>query len=175
MLNLLAPTLVEIIPKYTKWNPALIALLFISVTSALASVTTPLTNTLNAIGKISITFRLMIMWTVTTWIFVPFLTIKYGLNGAAFGFTIVGLTSVVALFVISKYVSINYIQSVGKPVLATTIMGLLVFFVRSIIGTSLTQVILMVTVSLISYTLSLFVLEPNILASFKKLLIKKTE
>ncbi|MBI2018506.1 oligosaccharide flippase family protein [Candidatus Daviesbacteria bacterium] len=175
MLNLLAPTLVEIIPKYTKWNPALTALLFISVTSALASITTPLTNTLNAIGKISITFRLMIMWTVTTWIFVPFLTIKYGLNGAATGFTIVGLTSVVALFVISKYVSINYIQSVGKPVLATITMGLLVFFVRSIIGTSLTQVILMVAVGLISYTLSLFVLEPNILASFKKLFIKKAE
>lgn len=174
MLNLLAPTLVEIIPKYTKWNPALTALLFISVTSALASVTTPLTNTLNAIGKISITFRLMIMWTVTTWFVVPFLTIKYGLNGAAFGFTIVGLTSILALFIISKYVSINYIQSVGKPALATIIMGLLVFFVRSIIETSLTQVILMVAASLISYTLSLFVLEPNILSSFKKLLIKKT-
>lgn len=174
MLNLLAPTLVEIIPKYTKWNPALTALLFISVTSALASVTTPLTNTLNAIGKISITFRLMIMWTITTWIVVPFLTVKYGLNGAAFGFTIVGLTSFIALFVISKYVSINYIQSVGKPVLATIIMGLLVFFVRSITETSLTQVILMVTASLISYTLSLFVLEPDILPSFKKLFIKKT-
>src|SRR3989344_5283986 len=48
MLVLAAPTLVQIIPRYEKWSPALLALTILSITSALAAVTTPLTNTLNA-------------------------------------------------------------------------------------------------------------------------------
>ncbi|MDP3733076.1 MAG: oligosaccharide flippase family protein, partial [Candidatus Daviesbacteria bacterium] len=49
-LILVAPSLVEVIPKYSKWSPALLALSFLSVTSALAAITTPLTNAFNAIG-----------------------------------------------------------------------------------------------------------------------------
>lgn len=172
MLNLLAPTLVEIIPKYSKWDPALNALFLISITSALAAVTTPLTNTLNAIGRISITFKLMIMWTVTTWVFVPFLSLTYGLNGAAFGFTLVGLTSIIALFVVSKYVHIDYIQSVAKPLFATIIMGVIVFGVRSITEESFLQVVVMIITSFLSYSLLVFVLEPNVVSMFKRLFIK---
>lgn len=173
MLNLLAPSLVLIIPKYIKWDPALMALFLISITSALAAITTPLTNALNAIGKISITFKLMVMWTVATWIFVPFLTLNYGLNGAAFGFMLVGLTSFVALYTVSRYININYFQAVFKPVMATIIMGLLVFFIRSILEISVTQIIIMIGVSFISYTLAIFVLEPDIFLMIKKMFAKK--
>lgn len=173
MLNLLAPILTEIIPKYEKWSPALTALFLISITSALASITTPLTNTLNAIGKISITFRLMIMWTVVTWIFVPFLTFKYGLNGAALGFTIVGLTSVVALIITTRYIALNYLQIVGKPIIAAIIMGITVYSIRSVTEQSFLQVIILVAVSIISYSISMLILEPNILPMFKKLFIKE--
>ncbi len=172
MLNLLAPSLVNIIPKYTKWSPALMALSFLSITSALAAVTTPLTNTLNAIGKISITFRLMVMWTIISWIIIPPLS-YYGLNGAAFGFTLVGLTSFIALIIISKYVSIDYVQSTGKPFIATVIMGLSVFIVRSLIPISIFQVILMIGTGLILYTLSVFILEPKIVSMMKKLIVNK--
>ena len=48
----LAPILVEIIPKYQKWEPALIPLGLIAVNSVFAAVTTQLTNLLNSIGKI---------------------------------------------------------------------------------------------------------------------------
>src|SRR3989344_2381195 len=97
LLVIIAPSLVQIIPKYNKWEGALFALTILSVTSALAAITTPLTNTLNAIGKISLTFKLMIMWTVLTWAFVPLFAYFFGLNGAAIGFTLVGLSSFVAL------------------------------------------------------------------------------
>lgn len=173
LLNLLAPTLVEIIPKYNKWSPALTALSLISITSFLAAITTPLTNTLNAIGKISITFRFMIMWTVSTWIFVPFLSLTYGLNGAAFAFMLVGLTSIIALFVVSKYVYIDYLQSVGKPFLATIIMGIVVWGVRSITEESVAQVIVMIIASFLSYGLIIFILEPKIIEVAKKLFKNK--
>lgn len=172
ILVLIAPSLTEIIPRYYKWNPALTALMLISLTSALASVTTPLTNTLNAIGKISITFRLMMMWTVLTWIVVPALSLYYGLNGAAFGFTLVGLSSFVAIFITSKYVKVNYLQSVGKPLVASLLMGLSLQFVRGLVPTSLTQVILMIVVGLILYTTIILLLEPKLINMTKKIFKK---
>ncbi len=172
LLVLTAPSLIEIIPRYSKWSPALFALSILTITSGLAAVTTPLTNTLNAIGKISLTFKLMIMWTSLTWILVPPLAWLFGINGAAFGFTLVGLSSFIALYLVSKYVDINYWQSVGKPLLASALMGFCVFFAGNIFPVSLFQVVVMVIAGFIFYSLMIFLLEPGlvpkILNQFKK-------
>ncbi|MCL4415379.1 MAG: oligosaccharide flippase family protein [Actinobacteria bacterium] len=167
MLVLLAPVLVQIIPKYIKWSPAIFALSVLTITSALAAVTTPLTNTLNAIGKISLTFKLMIMWTVLTWAFVPLFAFLYGVNGAAIGFTLVGLTSFAALYLVSKYVDVNYFQAVGKPLVASLLMGICVFLVKNIFLVSWQQVIIMIGAGLISYALTIFILEPKLLLLIK--------
>ena len=172
-LNLAAPTLVEIIPKYNKWETALFALGILSISSAFAAITTPLTNTLNAIGKIAITFKLMLMWSVLTWIFVPFLSIKFGLNGAAFGFTLVGLTSVIALIVVSKYISINYLQTVGKPLFASIIMGAIVMFLKSQIPPSTLQIAAMFLAGFVSYLAVIFILEPDLLSRLKQIKKRK--
>lgn len=173
MLLLLAPTLVEIIPKYIKWSPALFALSVLTITSGLAAITTPLTNTLNAIGKISITFKLMIMWTVLTWGIVPLLATLYGLDGAAIGFTLVGLSSFVALHLVSKYVDVDYLQSVGKPLICAILMGACVFIAKSILPVSIQQVVVMIVVSLVSYLLLIFIFEPKLLYVIKHQLRKK--
>ncbi len=173
MLVLLSPILVEIIPKYSKWSPALFALSILAFNCALAAVTTPLTNTLNAIGKISLTFKLMIMWTSLTWIFVPILAFMYGLNGAAIGLTIVGLSSFIALKLVSKYVNIDYLQSVGKPILAAFLMGICVFIVKNIFKTSLQQVLTMIAISFISYLLAVMIIEPKTLTIIKNQFAKK--
>lgn len=173
MLVLLAPSLVQVIPKYIKWSPAIFALSILTINSGLAAITTPLTNTLNAIGRISLTFKLMIMWTTLTWIFVPALSMLYGVNGAALGFTLVGLSSGVALYLVSKHVDISYVQSVGKPILASIFMGLLVFIMRSLLPVSMQQVAGMVIVGLIAYSLVIFILEPKLPLLLKNQLRKK--
>lgn len=167
LLVLLAPSLVQIIPKYSKWNPALFALSVLSISSALAAVTTPLTNTLNAIGKISITFKLMLMWTVMTWIFVPVLTINFGLNGAAAGFTLVGLSSFMALYIASRYININYFQSVGKPLLASFLMGTVAYLIKSVFSVSLLQVMVTIFTSMIFYMIVILIIEPKIIKTIK--------
>lgn len=167
MLVLTSPTLIEIIPRYEKWRPALFALTILSITSALAAVTTPLTNTLNAIGKITLTFKLMIMWTLLTWIFVPVLSYIYGLNGAAIGFTLVGLSSFIAIYLVSKYVAINFIQSIVKPMIATLVMGIAVFLVRMGSEASFMQFLLMVLMGFISYSISIISIEPEIIKLMK--------
>lgn len=166
-LSLVAPSLVLIIPKYIKWSPALFALSAISVTSALAAVTTPLTNTLSAIGKIGMTFKFMIMWTILTWVLVPILAISYGVSGAAVGFALVGLSSLIAIYLASKYIEVNYLQSVGKPFVAATVMGFLVIAVKSLIPVSVTQLILMITAGVVSYAIVILLIEPSIVMVIK--------
>lgn len=167
MLVLSSPTLVEIIPKYQKWSPALFALMILSITSGLAAITTPLTNTLNAIGKISQTFKLMIMWTSLTWLLVPALSYLYGVDGAALGFTLVGLSSFIALKLVSKYVLVNYSQSVGKPLVATLIMGFVVLFVRYIFPVSILQFVFMFITGVATYLSAIVIVEPSIIGLVK--------
>lgn len=162
MLVLTAPILIKIIPKYNKWEAALGALVILSITSALSAITTPLTNTLNAIGRISLTFKLMIMWTVLTWVFVPVLTLLYGLNGAAIGLTLVGLSSFIAIYIISKYVNLNYIQIVGKPLIASALMGTVVIIVKNMLTVSFLQVVLMLISGFICYGIVIFFLEESV-------------
>ena len=169
MLILLAPSLVEIIPRYNKWSPALFALTLLTANSALAAITTPVTNTLNAIGKISVTFKLMIMWTVLTWIFVPLLALNYGVNGAAFGFALVGVSSVIALIVALKFVQINYIEIISKPVLISAVVGVMMFIIKGLIEVSFTQVIAMIAGGLVIYIGSVILIEPRILGLFSKI------
>jgi len=67
-----------------------LALNVIGVNTIFASITTPITNLLNAVGKIKITFYLMLMWTVLTYLIVLPLALKYGVNGAALGYALLG-------------------------------------------------------------------------------------
>ena len=73
-----------LIPKYTKWEPALLSFYFFVGAAAIAGLTTPLTNALNAIGKIKTTLLLMVMWTTLTWIVTVIFIHFFGFQGVAF-------------------------------------------------------------------------------------------
>ena len=157
-LLVLSPLLVEIIPRYEKWRPALIPLALISVNTIFAASTTQLTNLFNAIGKIKITFKLMIMWTVLTWALVPFLAFRFGVNGAAAGYAIVGASSIVPIYIARRYVKYSLIDSVIKPGLSAVVMGLAMFFVRQILPINLIAVWVIAVVGVVSYGVSSYLI-----------------
>ncbi len=168
-LLILAPVLVDIIPRYEKWEPALIPLALISVNTYTAAATTQLTNLLNAIGKIKTTFFLMIMWTVLTWAFVPFLSIRYGVNGAALGYALVGLSSFVAIGIVKRIINFSLTESVVKPFIATVVMSVVLIFIRSLLSTSLTTVWVLGIVGVFIYFSLMFKLVgASLLADVKK-------
>jgi len=138
-----------------KWEPALLALALVSINFAFAAATTQLTNLLSAIGKIKITFYLMIMWTVLTWVFVPFLAIRYGFNGAALGYAIVGSSSVVAMFVAKKYVNFSITESIIKPALGTVIMGAVMIVMQKFLPTNLYSLEILGGVGVVVYAVSM--------------------
>lgn len=140
-ISFLAEPLVNIIPRYQKWDSALLALYFYCFNSAWAAVTTPLTNALAAIGKMKVVFKLMIMWTSLTWIFFPLLAAKFGYNGVALASAIVSMSSVVAIILANKYINFRFFSAVGKPMLASLIMAIFLFLMKNFLGQSLISLI----------------------------------
>lgn len=147
----LSPILVRVVPRYEQWIPALIPIIFISINFAFASATTQLTNLLNAIGKIKITFYLMIMWTVLSWSLIPILAIKGGVIGASVGYALVGASSVIAIYIAKKYVNFSISDSMLKPLIGTIVMGLVLFLVRKFLDTSVNSMLILGLVGVLVY------------------------
>jgi O-antigen/teichoic acid export membrane protein len=135
-LLILAPILVEIIPRYSKWQPAILPLYLLSINIVFAAATTQLTNLLNATGHIKVTFKLMVMWTVLTWATVPYLAVHYGVNGAALGYALVGISSVVAMAVAYRFVKFSLKDAMIIPLLASVGMGIVMYGLRTILPAS---------------------------------------
>lgn len=128
--SLLASDLVKIIPRYLKWQPALHALYFYCFNSAWATVSTSMTNLLNAIGKIKTTFKLMLMWLGLTWLLMPALALRYGFNGVAIASALIAISSLVAIIAARKHVNFDLLGTVGKPLFSSLIMGLFIGFIK---------------------------------------------
>jgi len=121
-ITLISPDIINIIPKYTKWAPAIFPLYFYAANVAIAAITTPITNAFNAIGKITLTTKFMIMWTVLTWILFPWLSIKFGYLGTAYATLLVGSSSFIVWYFAQKIFNLKIISAILKPLLATIIM-----------------------------------------------------
>ena len=154
-ISILAPILVRVIPKYNQWIPALVPIVFISINFAFAAATTQLTNLLNAIGKIKITFYLMIMWTVLTWAFIPILAIKFDVIGASIGYSLVGLSSVVAIFISKKYVNFSITDSMIKPAIGAIVMGAVLLIMRNFLSVSIVSMEILIGVGFVVYISSM--------------------
>ncbi|MGA2910212.1 MAG: oligosaccharide flippase family protein [Candidatus Microgenomates bacterium] len=154
---ILAPIVFQSISKFSQWLPAVIPLAFLAVNVIFAAVTTQLTNLLNAIGKIKITSGLMVMWTVLTWLLVPYLGLKYGVNGASAGYAIVGASSIIAIFIVKKYVDFSLTESTFKPLAASFIMGAVLLVLRNFLPVNLYSVFVLTVIGMVAYFASIFV------------------
>lgn len=125
-LAILAPSFIKIIPKYQKWEPAVLSLAFFAMNAALSSVSTPLTNALNAIGKIKVSLYLMVFWTVATWVLTPLAIYFYGFNAFAAVSAIVALSVVYVVYLTQKYIPFS-IKVVLPPLIATVLMGIVLY------------------------------------------------
>lgn len=151
----LAPILLDVVPKYNHWTPALIPLIFVSINFLFAAATTQLTNLLNAIGKIKITFYLMVMWTVLSWIFIPLLAIKYGVVGASIGYSLVGASSIVAIILARKYVNFSITDSMIKPLIGALVMGTVLLIVKRFLPQSTASMITLTLIGIMVYSASM--------------------
>ncbi len=164
-LVILSPYFIQVIPKYIKWEPALLALSFFAINAAFSSISTPLTNVLNAIGKIKITLYLMIFWTALTWILTPLAIIYMGFNGVAVASAIISASVVLVVYFVKKYIELNLLRIIFYPLLSTVIMGIVLFFLSPFAAGSLLGVIFMIVIGAVLYFLSMLVFSKNQLIS----------
>ena len=150
-MAVLAPQLVNLIPRYDKWAVALIPLTLYCFNSALAGVSTPMTSVLNALGKVKINTYLMIMWTVLTWIITPVMAIRFHYLGVAYATGIIALTSFVPVLIVRKYIKFDFMSSVLKPGLSTLAMLSVSILFGSLLPRNLFFLILNALISAVSY------------------------
>lgn len=155
---LLFPVVTNIIPKYHQWLPAIFPLTLLAINVLFAAITTQLTNLLNAIGKIKITSILMVMWTVLTWVFVPYMAKRFGASGAAAGYALVGLSSIVAIFIVKRYVDFSLVDGALKPFFASLVMGATLLVLRAMLPQSLATLGVLIVTGIVTYALCIFAL-----------------
>lgn len=114
--------LVELVESYNKWEPALLALALFAYNIAWSTLSTPLTNTLNAIGHVNKTLGLMIMWTVLTWVLTPLCIRYFGFNGVAMASALIGMSSVVTIIMVKRVVSFSLWKNIWRQLLAGSFM-----------------------------------------------------
>lgn len=164
-LVILAPYFIEIIPKYTKWEPAIFSLAFFAINAAFSSVSTPLTNALNAIGKIRITLYLMVFWTIATWVLTPVAVFNFGFNGVAAVSALVSSSMFLVVYIVKRHVKFNFLRAVIYPLISSFVMGIGVYFLGAQFVKDIWSLLLVIASGAILYFAVIFLLARRLIVS----------
>lgn len=157
-MAVLANPLVHLIPRYLKWLPALIPLYFYVYNSAWACVSTSLTNTLNALGKIKTTFKLMVMWVALTWIFMPILAWYRGYLGVSLAVGLIATSSIVTVIAVRRHIKFS-LSAAFKTSIISSIAMLSYLLALSRFATNIYTVGILALTSGLVYFISVYLLE----------------
>ena len=171
-LVVLSPYFIHLIPKYLKWEPALLSLALFSINAALSSISTPLTNALNAIGKIKVSLYLMVFWTIATWVLTPIFIVFFGFNGVAGASALIATSVVLVVYLTKKYVKFNVLQATMYPFLAAVVMGIAIYFLSPILVKGLISLILMICMGAVLYFLCIFLFARNEVLADARLVLR---
>lgn len=128
----LMPKLVFILPRYQKWLSALPLFHIFVVSSFLVIYLAPFVNIFNALGKVKISFSLMIFWTLITWFFTISLTKFFGVYGFAITHLIVSSTFIIVLILAKKIVSFSFLKPIKNFLIAGGLMITLILIIDKI-------------------------------------------
>ncbi len=115
--------LTELVDKYQKWQPAIFSFVLFSLSVSWSAISTPLINSLNAIGKINQTLKLMVMWTVLTWVLTPILVWKFAFNGVAIAAFLISFTSIFSVLMTKKYIAVEIMKNIWPQLVASLFMA----------------------------------------------------
>lgn len=160
-MGVMARPLTEVIEKYNKWQPALPALYLFIINVLWSSISTPLTNAINAIGKISITLKLMIMWTALTWVLTIPLVMRFGFIGVAVAAALVSCTSIITIIIAKKLMSISVLSNIGWQGIASLGMGAIVYGYNDFWNQSISHFFAGIACGIVSYALLVYLVMPK--------------
>lgn len=163
----IAPSLVTHVVS-AKWQPALPLIYFFSINTFWASLSTTFTNVLNSIGRIGTTLKLMIFWTVITWVLTPILTVHFGYLGVAIASAIIAFTSLIPIWIIKKIIKIEIFKNIWQSLLCSSVMGILVYFLAMFMAKNILSLLVVVVIGAIIYVALVTLIMRDKIAMVKK-------
>lgn len=121
-LAAILPSVVSLVVS-PKWQPATLSFYLFAFSALWAVVSTVLTNTLNAMGYIKTTLKLMVFWTVLTWILTPVLTMFYGFLGVSLASFLISFTSVLTVVLVKRVLAVRVMEAIVLPLFSAAVMG----------------------------------------------------
>lgn len=152
---------ITIVSKWQKWEPAVLSLIFFSLSIGWSAISTPLTNTLSAVGQINKTLKLMVLWTALTWVLTPIGMYLFGMNGVAAMALVISFTSIIPVMMVKKIVPINFVDQVYRQTIAAVLMGVVGFLGFSLWSQGVSQLLLGMFVSIAVYGSAFMLLGKN--------------
>lgn len=131
--GILMSSFVDLVPKYSKWIPALPLFYLLCVAAFLSSFSSPFMNMFNALGKVKISFIFMVIWTVSTWIFTPLFSTLFGYYGFPLTQVILACVFVAVVYKAKKTISFSFIQPIYKQIISAVLMGIIIFCLKLIL------------------------------------------
>jgi O-antigen/teichoic acid export membrane protein len=153
-MALVMSRIVAVIPKYSKWEPALPLFYLFCLSALMSSYSTPFINFLNGIGRVKISFYFMVFWTALTWILTPILIGYYGHIGFPITLVILSSTFVIVIMMTKKVIDFNFSASVYPFFFSTVLMALVVLASFNIPAPREVSLIIAIAAGIISYILS---------------------
>jgi len=168
-LALVMGKMIEVIPRYSKWAPAMPFFYLFCVSSIFSSYSTPFINLLNGLGKVKVSLFFMIGWTVATWILTPFLTHYYGSFGFPITLVILSSSFILVIAKTKKIIPFLFLKNVFPFFLAAIIMTGIVYITQTLTSNSLISLLSSLATGIISYYIVLILLKINPFSEAKKL------
>lgn len=128
----LMPKLVFLLPRYQKWTTAIPLFHIFVVSSFLVIYLAPFVNIFNALGKVKLSFNLMIFWTLITWVFTVALTNFFGIYGFPITHLIVSSTFIIVLILAKKIVPFSFLRPIKNFLIAGGLMVIVILIIDKI-------------------------------------------
>lgn len=146
--------------KSDKWLPALPTLLWFLVAAVPVMITTTYTNAIYATGHPKIVLSLMALYTAMTWgIGLPMIR-YFGYVGIAMTVCLITYTTFpLVLYALKKVVVVDTFGMVIRPLVASMLMGVLVFIVEQSFVHGLLSLVAAILFGLVAYSGILYVLD----------------
>jgi PST family polysaccharide transporter len=158
-LIIVSPYLIKFYPNWSnKWEPAVFSIVFFCLNAAVSSLSGILVNVLDATGKVKVTLRLMVLWTVLIWILTPLFIYFYGYNGVSVASFLVTTTIFYTVFLVKKIVEFKFISSIVKPLISTLLMTIVVYILSNFFAKDLLSLVFVILTGGIAYSVCLLVL-----------------
>lgn len=153
-----------------KFTPALPLIYLFAFSTFWAVPSTTFTNVLNAIGRVGITLKLMVMWTILTWVLSPILAYFYGYFGVALASAIISFTSIVPIIIVSKLIKVDIVNNVWQPLVSSLVMGLIVYAVSLYLPVNLLSIVALVIIGILIYSgLIMLLAKEKLMISWREL------